>query len=424
MKIVNITRIAQSDEWARYEDDTWVHCGLATDPDDNIYEGVDHKALYEERKAAGEWPYRLPGLMLAAVKQHSRQVAVTKAHWRLMSVDVERVLNGMTDYHKMAQDAVVMLLGERRIKELARDGALDWVEYGGCKVEKLTKSGRKLDVGAWDRRYPDDLIAFEITYTSGQSLERVKELEADKVLVYERNIRQWTLDAVKSNIIPDVDFYAEKIKKSGFRRINSEDFEAGLSARYLKLKEAEDAARVRAAIKEKQRLADLEARREREERQRQAEIERRAKVAFELQRKRDAQRREDEAKRKAENAIKEQQEEQRRAERYAQKLAAEKDRQEQLKRAQEEEEERIRLINEAIAKQNAKVKARIDEVGVNVVANSILDMIRSSDDPESVLHMGPVQTAIAIMKTGDFPPSEAVRAVHIENAARYYAARK
>jgi hypothetical protein len=254
----NIVRIAEDSELAQYEDGTIIHVGLATGHNNGVdYDGFDHAAEYEMRKERGEFPFRNEGIRVHATKEHYRSEALVKAHWRSNAEDIERVLNDPeSKYHKIAKAACVDLLGEGMFASMIK-GSMPKFEFGGCKPELHIKSGDRsfyADVGVWDHRFPDTPMAFEISYKSPQTKERIKALADAGVIVYEIGIYNETLDAAKKGVIVNHSFYRKLMLQKRFRRIGVANGKSLLESRYVEVEKRMREARMR---EEMQRAAEF-----------------------------------------------------------------------------------------------------------------------------------------------------------------------
>jgi hypothetical protein len=254
----NIVRIAEDSELAQYEDGTIIHVGLATGHNNGVdHDGFDHAAEYEMRKERGEFPFRNEGIRVHATKEHYRSEALVKAHWRSNAEDIERVLNDPeSKYHKIAKAACVDLLGEGMFASIIK-GSMPKFEYGGCKPELQIKSRDRsfyADVGVWDHRFPDTPMAFEISYKSPQTKERIKALADVGVIVYEIGIYNETLDAAKKGVIVNHSFYRKLMLQKRFRRIGVANGKSLLESRYVEVERRMREARMR---EEMQRAAEV-----------------------------------------------------------------------------------------------------------------------------------------------------------------------
>lgn len=304
----NEKRIASAPELAVYPDGTMVHVGLVTGHNDGIDEsGFDHRKLFDDYKKQGLYPHRISGIRVMAVKEAHFDGAKRKPHWRAFAEDVERIINDPeSKYHKMAKEACISLLEERRFNDIVDDKIPEF-EFGGCQAElPITADGKQhfADVGVWDHRQKDSPIAMEITYTSGQTKERILRLSQSGIYVYNFNILHRTRDQLTRGKDVDVKFYRDVMLRKKFSLKGDVDAVRPLKAFYLhvaRLKEQEErraAFEHIAMIRErKERLAMI---REREKRlayealvqeDHQTQIERaKQRKAYELRRAEEIQR--------------------------------------------------------------------------------------------------------------------------------------
>lgn len=260
-------RLAESKEFAVYEDGQFVHAGLVLGHNDGIDEqGFDHRALFQERKAQSVYPYRMQGVRVTAVKEHTNKGMIIKPYWRGMPEDVERIINDPeSNFHKMAKQACIALLNEGKFNAIVSPQIRQF-EFGGCAQELPIKAGEQqhfADVGVWDHRLPNNPIAMEVTYKSQQTKDRILRLSQAGVHVYNINILDRTREALRKGKIVNVDFYRQMMLAKKFQLKADTESTLALNALYIQvamLKEQEErklamrkAAEIRARAEMKSR---------------------------------------------------------------------------------------------------------------------------------------------------------------------------
>jgi len=278
----NKERIAECNELAEYPDGTLVHVGLATGHNDGIDEdGFNHRDYFEAQKERGLYPQRIDGIRVTAVQEHVNSGRDVKTHWRAFAEDLDRILNDPeSEYHKMAKEACLGLLIERRFNDIVNKKIPEF-EFGKCQAELLINAdGRQFfaDVGVWDHRSRNTPIAMEISYTSPQTRERISALSQSGTHVYNFNILERTRNQLKSGSNVSVKFYRELMLEKKFTFQLNTEVKTPLQAFYIgvaELKRAEEQRRAieRAAMRHEQankRLYQARAEANRQAMQRQA----------------------------------------------------------------------------------------------------------------------------------------------------------
>lgn len=255
----NEERIAKEVELAEYPCGTMVHVGLVTGHNDGIDEsGFDHRAFFQEQKEKGIYPQRFAGIRVKAVREHVNAGKKVLPYWSMIPEDVERILNDPESvYHKMAKDACIGLLRERKFNDIVKT-KLPLFEFGGCQAElPIAAAGHQhfADVGVWDHRFPNNPIAMEITYTSGQTKERILRLTQAGIHVYNFNIRDRTRDELREGREPSIKFYRDAMLKSKFSLRKDTESDLKLDAEYLNV------ARVKAEAERKREMDRAQERR-------------------------------------------------------------------------------------------------------------------------------------------------------------------
>jgi hypothetical protein len=263
-------RIAKSDEFAAYEDGTFIHVGLARGHNGGIDEkGFNHQEVFEARKASGVYPYQIEGIRVTAVSEHTKNGTTIKPYWRGIAEDVERIINDPeSNFHKMAKEACVGLLKEGKFNAIVKR-PLQQFEFGGCALElPISADGRHhfADIGVWDHRFPDDPIAMEITYRSPQTKERIMRLSEAGVHVYDFNILDRTRNALREGRKVDIDFYRRLMLDKKFELKSGKESKLKLDALYLHVAMLKEQEERKLAM---QKAAELWARRDIELRQEQ-----------------------------------------------------------------------------------------------------------------------------------------------------------
>lgn len=247
---MKLYKVAEDRELAEYHDGTIVHVGLAAGNNNGVDEdGVDHRLIFETRKAAGELPSRFKGIRLTAVSQHVRDGVLIKPYWRAMPEDVERIIaSHESDFHMMAKSACIELLEHGLFPMMLRSPLRQFRASGWQEELTVGRSGHRADIGVWDDRHPKFPIALEIKFSHGQSKSRIDALLEDKVKVFEISIRNATLDALKDGEIVDERFYSGLIMSRKFRPVGPKDFISDFEIEYLHVEEAMRQKRQREAI--------------------------------------------------------------------------------------------------------------------------------------------------------------------------------
>ena len=257
----NKERIAECNELAEYPDGTLVHVGLATGHNDGIDEdGFNHRDYFEAQKERGLYPQRIDGIRVTAVQEHVNSGRDVKTHWRAFAEDLDRILNDPeSEYHKMAKEACLGLLIERRFNDIVNKKIPEF-EFGKCQAELLINAdGRQFfaDVGVWDHRSRNTPIAMEISYTSPQTRERISALSQSGTHVYNFNILERTRNQLKGGSNVSVKFYRELMLEKKFTLQLNTEVKTPLQAFYIgvaELKRAEEQRRAieRAAMRHEQ----------------------------------------------------------------------------------------------------------------------------------------------------------------------------
>lgn len=247
-------RIAQRHELAYYADGTIVHVGLCVGMNGGIDgSGFNHKAEYERRRAQGEYPTRFNGIRMSAVTEHMRNNARVMAHWRAVTEDVQRVMNDPeSDFHKMAKQACCELVHTGFFHDMTKKNLRSFRPDGAIIEMPITTNGVTYyaDVGVWDNRFKQYPIAMEITYSSGQGSKRVADLIEAGIKVYEINIYQQTLNALKNGDKVDKDFYRTLMLYRGFRELSGVQHLPALDVEIIKLDDLLDEERLRRAFED------------------------------------------------------------------------------------------------------------------------------------------------------------------------------
>lgn len=258
-------RVANVSEIARYADGTTVHCGLAKGHNNGLHEdGSNHQYLYEQRLEKGELPFITQGIHVRPVVGHKRDGVDIPSYWRSEPGDIERFLegtgNGEGEAHKLAKQACFELISEGKINRIVRGDLPKGFYLGGQKQELNVEVGEDTyfaDVGVWDDRFPNAPIVFEVTNTSGQKAARLKAMSDVGIRVYEILIGSKVRTAAKNGIKVDVEFFRSMMLNSKFRLRNGASTDCALT-QYIRVKEAEDAARERDRQAREERKADLD----------------------------------------------------------------------------------------------------------------------------------------------------------------------
>ena len=245
--MANGIRIADTSEIAFYRDGTTLHVGLVTGHNDGTDEaGRNHADEYNARRAAGEHPHQhYEDVAMHPVKSYTREDgAIVKAHWRTNAGDVDRlVVAAESDFHKMAKQACYELLRDGKFNQMVRTGIKHFV-FGRCAQEHPVRIGQDIfyaDVGVWDLRFPGDPIAFEITYTSGNSARKIDAFRESNTVLYNIKIYEATREEIKNGNLVDVQFYKDLMLRKRFHRLG-EPNKSSLEVEYIRIQEAIDAA--------------------------------------------------------------------------------------------------------------------------------------------------------------------------------------
>ena len=251
------TKVAQVSEIARYEDGTMIHCALARGHNNGLDEqGVNHKEIYETRRDNGELPFITDEINVTPVVEHTRDGVRIHSHWRSRAEDVERFINGDNGgegkAHKLAKQACLELIDEGKIGRIVRTELPKGFSLGGRKDELKIVIGDMTyfaDVGAWDARFPDAPVVFEVTNTSGQKAKRLKAMSDARIRVYEIVIGPKVRDAARKGIEINVQFFRNMILSSKFRLRNGASTDCALTE-YIKVQEAKEQAERKRAFKQ------------------------------------------------------------------------------------------------------------------------------------------------------------------------------
>jgi len=248
----NRKRIAECSELAEYQDGTLVHVGMVTGHNDGIDEdGFDHRKYFEAQKERGLYPQRIDGLRVTAVREHVSNGRDVKTHWRAFTEDLERILNDPeSEYHKMAKEACLGLLRERKFNDIVKT-KIPQFKFGGCQAELLINAGDRqffADVGVWDHRSRNIPIAMEISYTSPQTKERISALSQSGTHVYNFDILERTRGQLKAGNEVNVQFYRELMLKKKFTFQEVTEVNTPLQAFYIGVAELKKAEEQRRAI--------------------------------------------------------------------------------------------------------------------------------------------------------------------------------
>jgi len=245
-------KVADVREIAQYDDGTTVHCGLAKGHNNGLdEEGFNHQYLYEDRMSKGELPFITRGIRVRPVVGHQRDGVNIPSYWRSDPGDIDRFLDGSGlgegEAHKMAKQACFELISESKIHRIVRGDLPKGFYLGGQKQELNVQVGGETyfaDVGAWDDRFPNAPIVFEVTNSSGQKADRLKAMSDAGIRVYEILIGAKVRKAVQDGIKIDVGFFRSMMLKSRFRLRNGASTDCTLT-KYIMVKEAEEAAKER-----------------------------------------------------------------------------------------------------------------------------------------------------------------------------------
>ena len=238
----NEERIAKESELAEYPDGTMVHVGLVTGHNDGVDEdGFDHRAFYQAQKDQGIYPQRIKGIRVNAVREHVNAGKNIKPYWSMIPEDVERIIKDPESiYHKMAKEACIGLLRERKFNDIVKT-KIPQFEFGGCQAElPIMAAGYQhfADVGVWDHRFPKNPIAMEVTYTSRQTKERILRLTQAGIHVYNFDITQRTRNELREGREPSVKFYRDAMLKSKFSLKRDTECVLKLDAIYIEVARA------------------------------------------------------------------------------------------------------------------------------------------------------------------------------------------
>lgn len=263
----NEERIAKEVELAEYPCGTMVHVGLVTGHNEGIDEsGFDHRAFFQEQKEKGIYPHRFAGIRVKAVREHVNAGKKVLPYWSMIPEDVERILNDPESvYHKMAKEACIGLLRERKFNDIVKQ-KLPLFEFGGCQAElPIVAAGHQhfADVGVWDHRFPNNPIAMEVTYTSKQTKERILRLTQAGIHVYNFNILDRTRNELREGREPSVKFYRDAMLKNKFSLKEGEDV-LKLNALYLDVARVKDEAERKREMERAQERRRMYARQEEE----------------------------------------------------------------------------------------------------------------------------------------------------------------
>ena len=256
------TARAKTEEIAQYADGISVHCALARGENGGIDEnGQNDFAIYEERKALGEWPKDVNGLDVHAVVSHERDGILIKSHWKNNRGEVDRFMAKETYYHTSANIAVLEMIHEGRILDLlSRKDDLDGFEFGACHLEYLISANGnsyKADVAAIDKQFPDLPIVFEVVYSSDLKRQKIEDLNGIGLLIFKANIKSMTIKAVEEMERVDVAFYKRRLAS----KFKIASVKAKISGRWRDIAEAKDRERLaRARAEAERRRLAVEAR--------------------------------------------------------------------------------------------------------------------------------------------------------------------
>lgn len=242
-------KVAGVSEIAQYADGKTVHCALARGHNNGLDEaGVNHQEIFEQRRDEGELPFITQGIRVTPVVEHSRDGVKIDSHWRSKPEDIEMFITGGEGgegaAHRMAKQACLELIAEGSIRRIIRGGLPQGFSPDGYKTELSIQVGDDTyfaDVAAWDDRFPDVPIVFEITDTSGQKAKRLKAMSDQGIRVYEIVIGPKVRTAARNGVEINVGFFRSIMLKSNFRLRNGASTNCALT-HYIRVKEAEQAA--------------------------------------------------------------------------------------------------------------------------------------------------------------------------------------
>lgn len=244
-------KVAVVSEIARYDDGKTVHCALARGHNNGIDEhGVNHQELFEDRRDKGELPFITKGIQVTPVVGHVRDGVSIPSHWRSKAEDIEKFIlgggeaGGEGEAHRLAKQACLNLIEQGKIRSIIRGELPSGFHLGGQAPEVSIKVDDDIyfaDVGAWDARFPDTPVVFEITNTSGQKAKRLKAMSDVGIRVYEIVIGPKVRSAARNGVEINVGFFESMMLKSKFRLRNGVSTDCALT-RYIRIKEAEQEA--------------------------------------------------------------------------------------------------------------------------------------------------------------------------------------